>query len=124
MTPSDTTPPIIERWSRANGGIERRATPREPVLLPALLIEAGGRKRPCVILDRSEGGLRINLPGDEAAPDSFCILDLVTGMGREVEVAWRRPPELGVRTVRTYDLDQPQEGLGEALRQIRISVLG
>ena len=45
-------------------------------------------------------------------------------MGREVQVAWRRPPELGVRTVRTYDLDQPQEGLGEVLRQIRISVLG
>ena len=124
MTPPDATSQIIERWSRANGGIERRATPREPVLLPALLIEAGGRKRPCVILDRSEGGLRINLPGDEAAPDSFCILDLVTGMGREVQVAWRRLPELGVRTVRTYDLDQPQAGLGEVLRQIRISVLG
>ena len=122
MTPPDATP--TERWSRANGGIERRATPREPVLLPALLIEEGGRKRPCVILDRSEGGLRLNLPGDEAAPDSFCVLDLVTGMGREVQVAWRRPPELGVRTVRTYDLDQPQAGLGEVLRQIRISVLG
>ena len=124
MTPSDTTPPIIERWSRANGGIERRATPREPVLLPALLVEEGGRKRPCVILDRSEGGLRLNLPGDEAAPDSFCVLDLVTGMGREVQIAWRKPPELGVRTVRTYDLDQPQDGLGEVLRQIRMSVLG
>lgn len=124
MTPPDATSPIPERWSRANGGVERRATPREPVLLPALLVEEGGRRRPCVILDRSEGGLRINLPGDEQAPDSFCVLDLVTGMGREVEVAWRRPPELGVRTVRTYDLDQPQEGLGEVLRQIRIAVLG
>ena len=39
MTPPDATSPITERWSRANGGIERRATPREPVLLPALLIE-------------------------------------------------------------------------------------
>ena len=36
MTPPDATP--TERWSRANGGIERRATPREPVLLPALLV--------------------------------------------------------------------------------------
>ncbi|CAN7327364.1 PilZ domain-containing protein [Phenylobacterium sp. LjRoot164] len=124
MTPPDATPPITERWSRASGGIERRATPREPVLLPALLVEADGRRRPCVILDRSEGGLRLNLPGDEPAPDAFCVLDLVTGMGREVHVAWRKPPELGVRTVRTYDLDQPQEGLGEVLRQIRISVLG
>ena len=124
MTPPDTTPPITERWSRANGGIERRATPREPVLLPALLVETDGRRRACVILDRSEGGLRLSLPGDEPAPDAFCVLDLVTGMGREVQVAWRRPPELGVRTVRTYDLDQPQAGLGEVLRQIRISVLG
>ncbi|KQW71378.1 hypothetical protein ASE17_00280 [Phenylobacterium sp. Root77] len=89
-----------------------------------MLIEEGGRKRPCVILDRSEGGLRINLPGDEPAPETFCILDLVTGMGREVQVAWRRPPEVGVMTLRAYDLDQPQEGLGEALRKIRISVLG
>ncbi|WP_312166511.1 PilZ domain-containing protein [Phenylobacterium sp.] len=123
MTPSDATS-IIERWSRANGGVERRATPRESVLLPALLVEEGGRRRPCVILDRSEGGLRLSLPGDEPAPDAFCVLDLVTGMGREVQVAWRRPPELGVRTVRAYDLDQPQEGLGETLRQIRIAVLG
>lgn len=124
MTPPDTTPPITERWSRANGGIERRATPREPVLLPALLVETDGRRRACVILDRSEGGLRLSLPGDEPAPDAFCVLDLVTGMGREVQIAWRKPPELGVRTVRTYDLDQPQDGLGDVLRQIRISVLG
>lgn len=113
-----------ERWSRANAGVERRATPREPVLLPALIIEADGRRRPCVIVDRSEGGLRISLPGDQATPETFCVLDLVTGMGREVEVAWRNLPELGLKIVRTYDLDRPQDGVGETLRQIRIAVLG
>ena len=48
----------------------------------------------------------------------------MTGMGREVEVAWRAGPQMGLRIVRAYDLDQPQEGVGEALRQIRIAVLG
>lgn len=115
---------ITERWSRANGGVERRATPREQVLLPALIVEANGRRRPCVILDRSEGGLRISLPTEEATPELFCILDLVTGMGREVEVAWRAGPQMGLRIMQAYDLDQPQQGVGEALRQIRIAVLG
>ena len=71
-----------------------------------------------------QGGLRISLPTEEATPPVFCILDLVTGMGREVEVAWRAGPQMGLRIVRAYDLDQPQEGVGEALRQIRIAVLG
>jgi hypothetical protein len=124
MTGTNAKTTITERWSRANGGVERRATPREQVLLPALIVEAGGRRRACVILDRSEGGLRISVPTDEAVPDAFCILDLVTGVGREVEVAWRRAPELGLRTLRAYDLDHPQEGVGEALRQIWIAVLG
>ena len=124
MTGTSAKTSATERWSRANAGIERRATPREQVLLPALIVEADGRRRPCVIVDRSDGGLRISLPGDEPAPDAFCVLDLVTGMGREVEVAWRNLPELGLRIVRTYDLDRPQEGVGETLRQIRIAVLG
>ena len=115
MTPSDATSPITERWSRANGGIERRATPREPVLLPALLIEADGRRRPCVILDRSEGGLRLNLSGDEPAPDAFCVLDLVTGMGREVQVAWRKPPELGVRVNQHFVLAVGKDPSGRVL---------
>lgn len=119
-----TAKTTTERWSRANAGMERRATPREQVLLPALIVEAGGRRRPCVIVDRSLGGLRISLPADDAVPDTFCILDLVTGMGREVEVAWRRAPEMGLKVVRTYDLDLPQDGIGETLRQIRIAVLG
>ena len=124
MSLPGTTSATTERWSRASGGLERRANPREQVLLPALIVEADGRRRPCVIIDRSLGGLRLNVPGEEAASLSFCVLDLVTGMARDVEVAWSRAPEIGVRIVRTYDLDQPQEGLGETLRQIRISVLG
>lgn len=125
MTGTHAKSPTAERWSRANADIERRATPREPVLLPALIVEAAGRRRPCVIVDRSLAGLRISLAaGMEEVPETFCVLDLVTGMGREVEVAWRRTPEMGLKVVRAYDLDQPQEGVGEVLRQIRIAVLG
>lgn len=113
-----------ERWSRANADMERRATPREPVLLPALLVEMGGRRRPCVIVDRSQGGMRLSVPDEKAVPETFFVLDLVTGMGREVEAAWRSSPEVGVKIVRSFDLGEPQEGVGETLRQIRISVLG
>ena len=113
-----------ERWSRANAGIERRATPREPVLLPALIVLDDGARRPCVIVDRSLGGLRISLPTDEPTPERFCVVDLVTGMGREMEVAWRSAPEMGLRTLATYDLGVIQEGVGETLRRIWIGVLG
>lgn len=120
-----TVKTTTERWSRANAGIERRATPREQVLLPALIVDAAGRRWPCVIVDRSLGGLRISVPdGVDDVPSTFCVLDLVTGMGREVETAWRNAPELGLKVLGTYDLNQPQEGVGEALRQIRIAVLG
>lgn len=124
MTDTAAKTTTTERWSRANAGLERRATPREPVLLPALIVLADGARRPCVIVDRSLGGLRISLPTDEPIPDAFCVVDLVTGMGREMEVAWRAAPEAGLRTVRTHDLDAPQDGIGESLRQIRIAVLG
>ena len=124
MTGTSAKPTITERWSRANGGVERRAAPREQVLLPALIVDPDGRRRPCVIVDRSEGGLRISLPTVETTRDWFYVLDLVTGVGREVEVAWRRGPDMGLRTLRTYDLDGAEDGVGETLRKIWISVLG
>ncbi len=113
-----------ERMSRANSGIERRASPREPVLLPALIVEADGQRRPCVIVDRSTGGLRISLSDDQPVPDSFSVVDLVTGVGREVEVAWRALPMVGVRTLQECDLRAPADAFGENLRKVWIAVLG
>jgi hypothetical protein len=107
-----------ERWSRANASIDRRATPREQVLLPALLVEAGGTRRPCVVLDRSLGGLRIQLPTPEPVSDKFAVVDLVSGVGHEVEVVWRHPPGIGLRTLRTYDLNAALDGRGAELQQI------
>lgn len=113
----------VERWSRANASLERRAAPREQVLLPALLILPEGLRRPCIILDRSAGGLRLQLPGGEPAPDSFAVIDLVTGVGRDVEVVWRSPPTLGVRALRSYDLNAPRDGRGQELQRIWNTVL-
>lgn len=77
-----------------------------------------------MILDRSEGGLRLSVPGDDPLSPNFHVLDLVTGMGREVTVAWRRESEMGVSTLRTYDLKGAQSGAGEMLREIWVAVLG
>jgi hypothetical protein len=124
MTGPATTTTTTERWSRANHDMERRATPRDQVLLPALIVLPDGGRRPCVIVDRSEGGLRISLPTGDSVPNAFCVIDLVSGIGREMEVAWRHADNVGLRTVRTHDLDLPQDGIGETLRQVRIAVLG
>lgn len=107
-----------ERWSRANASIERRAAPREQVLLPALLVEGVGTRRPCVILDRSKGGLRIELPTPEPVADTFAVVDLVSGVGHEAEVVWRHASAVGLRTLRSYDLNAAQDGRGAELQQI------
>jgi len=107
-----------ERWSRANASIDRRATPREQVLLPALLVDAGGARRPCVILDRSKGGLRVQFPTPDPVADSFAVVDLVSGVGHEVEVVWRHALDVGLRSLRSFDLNDVDDDRGARLRQI------
>jgi hypothetical protein len=107
-----------ERWSRANASIDRRATPREQVLLPALLVDTEGGRRGCVILDRSEGGLRIQMPTPDPVADTFAVVDLVSGVGHEVEVVWRHAPTIGVRSLRTFDLNAVMDDRGARLQQI------
>ena len=115
---------VAARWSRANGGLERRSTVREPVLSPALIVESDGRRRPCVIIDQSPAGLRLSVSESGPLAAAFCVVDLVAGMARDVELAWTAPPEAGVRIVRSHDLHHPQDARAEELQRIRIAVLG
>jgi hypothetical protein len=113
-----------ERWSRASGGVERRAAAREAVLLPAIIVLEDGRRIPCVIVDRSAGGLRVTLPTGDETPKTFCVVDLVTGVGREMALAWRQADNAGLRTLKTHALDNPKDEVGERLRQVWIAALG
>jgi hypothetical protein len=102
---------------------DRRIAPREPAQLPAILVAANAREIPCMIVDRSEEGFRLRIAGDEAIPDHFHLVDLLTGVGHEARVAWRDLPMVGSRSLRSYDLHVPQQGIGATLQRIWTAAL-
>ena len=99
---------------------DRRATPREQVALPALVLCPEGRTIRCEMIDRSAGGFRINLPAAESLPDGFCLVDLLTGVGYRARLAWRNGELAGARCLDVFDLNAPQhDELGARLKGLR-----
>lgn len=95
--------------------MERRASPREQVFLTGLMVRMDGTTAPCIIVDRSRGGFRIQLESGET-PDSFGLIDLVAGTAYRGETAWRNEPFAGARKTATYDLQEPQSGFAAVMQ--------
>src|SRR5829696_7116805 len=59
---------------------------------------------PCTILDVSQSGARLMLPGNEDVPSEFILLLSEHGRARrQCRVAWRRKDKVGVEFVITDD---------------------
>jgi len=90
---------------------ERRSSPR------TLLNETGSisvdehRSLPCMVYDRSTGGVRITLPEAEIVPDRF-VLSLKAGNEILIcQAVWRKLDEIGAST-ETSEVPPPaQSGL-------------
>jgi hypothetical protein len=55
---------------------------------------------PCTLLDVSQSGARLMLPGNEDVPDKFVLLLSEHGRAsRQCRVAWRRKDKVGVEFV-------------------------
>jgi hypothetical protein len=81
---------------------ERRSAPR------TLLNETGSisvdehRSLPCIVYDRSSGGVRVALPEAEIVPDSFVLSIDASNEILVCRAVWRKAEEIGAAT------DQPE----------------
>ncbi|WP_309644534.1 PilZ domain-containing protein [Phenylobacterium sp.] len=101
--------------SRAGG--DRRASPREEVKLPALLVRNDDETFACTIVDRSRDGFRLMVADEVAVPDQFLLVDILGGIGHEAQIAWRDGGFIGARSLTRHDLHEPQAGLGAILKR-------
>jgi hypothetical protein len=99
-------------------GFDRRGSAREPVFLTGLLVFGEDQIVSCVIVDRSESGLRIKLLEDVALPEHFSLIDLLSGVGHECQAVWCNAPFAGARKSKSHDLRAEQTGLAGELQRI------
>lgn len=79
---------------------DRRSDPRLKTVRAAVtLFDSPFSPMPCVVLDLSERGARINAPFSAQLPDSFQLTIESQNLKRACEVVWRRGDEIGVRFV-------------------------
>lgn len=77
---------------------DRRAQPRERTFRVANIAMKMRRHHvPCVILDISAGGARIQTPHAKEVPDYFELLNSDHKLDTWCEVRWRKDSQIGVR---------------------------
>ena len=76
--------------------IERRKEPRTHLsdVIGRILIDEH-RTVPCIISDRSIGGVRVTLPSTEDVPDAFVLTFDGTGEMMVCRAAWRKSDQIG-----------------------------
>jgi hypothetical protein len=75
---------------------ERRGEFRRPGNARGIVV-APGLELACVIADASGGGMRLRLDRNLALPASVLVVDVAGGTAQEVDVAWRKGQEAGVK---------------------------
>jgi hypothetical protein len=89
---------------------ERRSAPR------TLLNETGSisvdehRSLPCIVYDRSLGGIRIALPEAEIVPDRFVLSIDASNEILVCETVWRKSEEIGAATDEPGAIRLPRVG--------------
>jgi PilZ domain-containing protein len=77
---------------------ERRRAARYPVQqIGMIFVRSGGQPRYCLIMDRSETGVRLRTTSDFEAPDQF-VLGFAATEAR-YDVVWRKGSLLGAKRV-------------------------
>lgn len=76
---------------------DRRSGLRKAVNLRGLVVAPGLELR-CVIVDLSDGGMRVRLDRGIALPDRFAIVDVAAGHAHEAQAVWTRGQEAGLKT--------------------------
>ena len=106
-----------QRRSLSRAG-DRRASPRESVVLPALLVLENDLTASVTIVDRSLEGFRLDLGHELSFPDQFLLIDLLGSVGHEAQIAWRDGRFIGARSLVRHYLHELQEGLGARMKKV------
>lgn len=83
-------------FSRPSSTDDRRAEPRRRVDARGLIL-ADGQEILCLIVDQSDGGLRLRLDRAIGLPPVIVVIDLAAGAACEAEVRWIRGQDLGLK---------------------------
>jgi hypothetical protein len=75
---------------------DRRFEPRQPSNARGVVI-APGLEMACLIVDQSSAGLKLRLDRGLALPRDVVIIDVALGMATEVQVAWQKGQEAGLK---------------------------
>lgn len=94
--PLNLAKPVVD--TMISSTFERRREPRHPVQQIAMIsAQSGGDPRYCLIMDRSESGVRLRTTSDFEAPDQF-VLRLAAAEAR-YNVVWRKGSIVGGKLV-------------------------
>ena len=64
----------------------------------------------CTIRDLTEAGAHLRLASDAPLTDPIWLIVIRSGVAHHAQVAWRKPPEVGLRFDQTIDLRQHASG--------------
>lgn len=75
---------------------DRRLEPRKPADLRGVVV-APGFEAFCTIVDLSPGGMKIRLDRNLVVPSPAVVVELAAGIAHDVETAWRKGLETGLK---------------------------
>jgi hypothetical protein len=97
--------------------VEKRALPRQRVLLRAILAFGGHAFTPeAVIRNMTSGGAAVRLEPGLALPSRLHLIELSSGRAHEARVVWQRNGFVGLELLETREL--ASAGAGDPLRQL------
>lgn len=80
----------------AASGEDRRGTPRRPMNARGVVC-ASGMETACVIVDLSDGGMRVRLDRSAALPHDVVVVDVVEAVAYPATVVWQKGHEAGLK---------------------------
>lgn len=78
---------------------DRRLQARNPVSAPGVVI-VEGRELACLIVDTSDGGMRLRLDRATTLPRDVILVDVARATASEATVAWQKGIEAGLKIER------------------------
>lgn len=91
----------------SDSGSEKRKTARRRTILAGKIVHGNGAfSTSCTIRDMTETGARVKIPSLHInLPNAVFLIDIRQGAAYESDVAWSRPPELGLHFTARHDMN-------------------
>src|SRR5579871_2323189 len=104
---------------------DRRGSQRSRALVGGTIVfRDGSHTLPCVVRNRSDLGIQIEVPGDQLTPNRFYLLTTKDNVAFEVEVAWRKGGRTGLTILHAADLATTEDPAFHFLKRMRFGAAG